>query len=59
MKVERLWDAKRYGPIPLKGENTLKAHRLTRKRFERILRQYEERQAEIQAEIAGTELHDR
>jgi len=48
MKLEKLWDTTLYGPVPT-GARNLKDARLTRKRFERIVRQYGERQEEIKA----------
>jgi hypothetical protein len=54
VKLEKLWDAKRCGRIPVLRENTLRAAKLTGAKYARILRQYEERQAEIRADLELT-----
>lgn len=54
MKIERLWDAILCGRIPPEMENKhLGEVRLSRRRYARILQQYEERKVEIAREVTS------
>jgi len=54
MKIRTLWDPLLCGPIPPGVENKpLGALKLTKRRYERALEEYRERQAEIALEVKG------
>lgn len=55
MRLKKLWDPKIAGPIPPGLENApLSALKMSRKRYRRILAQYEARQQEIKDEEASS-----